>query len=125
MEGRDKRIHLSALLCIHIQDITLPKLRLSLSPGVFTYFLFRQLQYCMSLSKYIFFCPFVSLIHVCLVLQIWLPRIIQALFAAFADVKFFYLIRTLERRDVAKWTVRSSPRFFRKCTSYSLHWIGL
>ncbi|KAF3832606.1 hypothetical protein F7725_026271 [Dissostichus mawsoni] len=36
--------------------------------------------------------------------MIWLPRIIQALFAAFADAKFFYLIRTLERRDVAKWT---------------------
>ncbi|XP_029317191.1 GPI alpha-1,2-mannosyltransferase 3 isoform X2 [Cottoperca gobio] len=37
-------------------------------------------------------------------LLIWLPRIIQALFAAFADVKFFFLIRTLESRDVAKWT---------------------
>ncbi|AWP01624.1 putative GPI mannosyltransferase 3 [Scophthalmus maximus] len=34
----------------------------------------------------------------------WLPRIIQALLAAFADVKFFFLIRTLESRDVAKWT---------------------
>lgn len=37
-------------------------------------------------------------------LLIWLPRIIQALLAAFADVKFFFLIRTLENRDVAKWT---------------------
>lgn len=37
-------------------------------------------------------------------LLIWIPRIIQALFAAFADVKFFFLIRTLESRDVAKWT---------------------
>uniref|UniRef100_A0A3Q1IGX3 Mannosyltransferase n=1 Tax=Anabas testudineus TaxID=64144 RepID=A0A3Q1IGX3_ANATE len=37
-------------------------------------------------------------------LLIWLPRIIQALLAAFADVKFFFLIRTLESRDVAKWT---------------------
>ncbi|XP_074474789.1 GPI alpha-1,2-mannosyltransferase 3 [Sebastes fasciatus] len=37
-------------------------------------------------------------------LLIWIPRIIQALFAAFADVKFFFLIRTLESHDVAKWT---------------------
>ncbi|XP_072236599.1 GPI mannosyltransferase 3 isoform X1 [Leuresthes tenuis] len=37
-------------------------------------------------------------------LLIWLPRIVQALLAAFADVKFFFLIRTLENRDVAKWT---------------------
>ncbi|XP_040890506.1 GPI mannosyltransferase 3 [Toxotes jaculatrix] len=34
----------------------------------------------------------------------WLPRIIQALLAVFADVKFFFLIRTLESQDVAKWT---------------------
>uniref|UniRef100_A0A4W6BZZ8 Mannosyltransferase n=1 Tax=Lates calcarifer TaxID=8187 RepID=A0A4W6BZZ8_LATCA len=34
----------------------------------------------------------------------WLPRILQALLAAFADVKFFFLIRTLESADVAKWT---------------------
>ncbi|XP_059212503.1 GPI mannosyltransferase 3 [Centropristis striata] len=37
-------------------------------------------------------------------LLIWLPRILQALFAAFADVKFFFLLRTLESPDVAKWT---------------------
>lgn len=37
-------------------------------------------------------------------LLIWLPRIIQALLAAFADVKFFFLIQMLESRDVAKWT---------------------
>ncbi|KAA8595598.1 hypothetical protein FQN60_010889 [Etheostoma spectabile] len=36
--------------------------------------------------------------------SIWLPRIIQALFAAFADVKFFFLIRKLESPDVAQWT---------------------
>ncbi|KAF0043228.1 hypothetical protein F2P81_004565 [Scophthalmus maximus] len=47
----------------------------------------------------------VSLNLVRLALQKWLPRIIQALLAAFADVKFFFLIRTLESRDVAKWTV--------------------
>lgn len=40
-----------------------------------------------------------------LFLQIWLPRIVQALLAAFADVKFFSLIRTLENGDVATWTV--------------------
>lgn len=38
-------------------------------------------------------------------LQIWTPRIFQALLAAFADVKFFFLIRTLENRDTATWTV--------------------
>ncbi|XP_069029796.1 GPI mannosyltransferase 3 [Embiotoca jacksoni] len=37
-------------------------------------------------------------------LLIWLPRLLQALLAAFADVKFFFLIRTLENRDVARWT---------------------
>nr|XP_061796395.1 GPI mannosyltransferase 3-like isoform X1 [Nerophis lumbriciformis] len=35
---------------------------------------------------------------------IWLPRLLQALVAAFADIKFFYLIRTLEDRETAKWT---------------------
>ncbi|KAI3377872.1 hypothetical protein L3Q82_009012 [Scortum barcoo] len=42
-------------------------------------------------------------LKVTLVLQIWLPRMIQALLAAFADVKFFFLLRTLESRDVASW----------------------
>ncbi|XP_070762231.1 GPI mannosyltransferase 3 isoform X2 [Enoplosus armatus] len=37
-------------------------------------------------------------------LLIWLPRILQALLAAFADVKFFFLVQTLESPDVAKWT---------------------
>ncbi|XP_034536330.1 GPI mannosyltransferase 3 [Notolabrus celidotus] len=37
-------------------------------------------------------------------LLIWLPRIIQAVLAAFADIKFFYLIQTLQSPDVAKWT---------------------
>ncbi|KAL7405715.1 hypothetical protein ABVT39_006176 [Epinephelus coioides] len=37
-------------------------------------------------------------------LLIWLPRITQALLAAAADVKFFFLIQTLESHDVAKWT---------------------
>ncbi|XP_029935468.1 GPI alpha-1,2-mannosyltransferase 3 isoform X2 [Myripristis murdjan] len=37
-------------------------------------------------------------------LLIWLPRVIQALLAAFADVKFYLLIRTMESPDVAKWT---------------------
>ncbi|XP_034045667.1 GPI mannosyltransferase 3 [Thalassophryne amazonica] len=36
-------------------------------------------------------------------LLIWIPRIIQALLAAFADVKFFFLIQSLENLDVAKW----------------------
>lgn len=37
-------------------------------------------------------------------LLIWLPRIIQTLLAAFADVKFFSLLQTLENSDTAKWT---------------------
>lgn len=36
-------------------------------------------------------------------LLIWLPRILQALLAALADVKFYLLVRTLEEQDVAKW----------------------
>uniref|UniRef100_A0A3Q2FPT4 Mannosyltransferase n=1 Tax=Cyprinodon variegatus TaxID=28743 RepID=A0A3Q2FPT4_CYPVA len=38
-------------------------------------------------------------------LLIWLPRIVQALLAAFADVKFFLLIRSLETEDVTRWTL--------------------
>ncbi|KAJ0002118.1 hypothetical protein NQD34_001914 [Periophthalmus magnuspinnatus] len=34
----------------------------------------------------------------------WLPRILQTLLAAFADVKFFFFIRNLENTDTAKWT---------------------
>lgn len=37
-------------------------------------------------------------------LLIWLPRVFQALLAAFADLKFFLLVRTLESPVVAKWT---------------------
>ncbi|XP_043994222.1 GPI mannosyltransferase 3 [Gambusia affinis] len=37
-------------------------------------------------------------------LLIWLPRVVQALLAAFADVKFYLLIRTLETEDVSRWT---------------------
>ncbi|KAJ0056182.1 hypothetical protein NL108_003478, partial [Boleophthalmus pectinirostris] len=34
----------------------------------------------------------------------WLPRILQSLLAAFADVIFFFFIRNLENSDTAKWT---------------------
>lgn len=37
-------------------------------------------------------------------LLIWLPRVIQALLAAYVDVKVFFLFRTLENQDVANWT---------------------
>lgn len=37
-------------------------------------------------------------------LLIWLPRILQSLLAAFADVKFFFLLQMLENQDVARWT---------------------
>lgn len=37
-------------------------------------------------------------------LLIWLPRILQSLLASFADVKFFFLLQTLENQDVARWT---------------------
>ncbi|XP_028429109.1 GPI alpha-1,2-mannosyltransferase 3 [Perca flavescens] len=60
----------------------------------FTYPLFFAVIY-----KILYFVNYDS-VH----LLIWLPRIIQALFAAFADVKFFFLIRKLESRDVAQWT---------------------
>lgn len=45
MESRDKRVLLPTPLCIHIQDITLHQLRLSLSPGKFMYLLLSQLLY--------------------------------------------------------------------------------
>ncbi|KAL1007283.1 hypothetical protein UPYG_G00084510 [Umbra pygmaea] len=37
-------------------------------------------------------------------LLIWLPRVMQALLAALADVKLYSLIRSLEHPDIAKWT---------------------
>ncbi|XP_028811554.1 GPI alpha-1,2-mannosyltransferase 3 isoform X1 [Denticeps clupeoides] len=37
-------------------------------------------------------------------LLVWLPRVLQALLAALADIKLFLLIQTLERPDVARWT---------------------
>lgn len=37
-------------------------------------------------------------------LLIWLPRSLQSLLASFADVKFFFLLQTLENQDVARWT---------------------
>lgn len=48
-----------------------------------------------------------KLIHL-LFLKIWLPRVAQALLAAFADTKFFFLIRSLENHNMAKWTVSES-----------------
>ncbi|XP_042343674.1 GPI mannosyltransferase 3 [Plectropomus leopardus] len=60
----------------------------------FTYPLFFAVIY-----KILYFINYDS-VH----LLIWLPRIIQALLAAAADVKFFFLIQTLDSCDVAKWT---------------------
>ncbi|KAJ7986150.1 hypothetical protein DPEC_G00347800 [Dallia pectoralis] len=37
-------------------------------------------------------------------LLIWLPRVMQALLAALADIKLYSLIRSLEDTDTAKWT---------------------
>lgn len=54
---------------------------------------------------------FVSIISFWLVPQILLPRILQALLAAFADVKFFFLTKSLQSPDVAKWTVRQEIYF--------------
>lgn len=45
MESRDKRVLLPTPLCIHIQNIALRQLRLSLSPGKFMYLLLSQLLY--------------------------------------------------------------------------------
>lgn len=36
-------------------------------------------------------------------LLMWLPRVLQTLLAAFADVKFFQLMRNLENSETAKW----------------------
>lgn len=56
----------------------------------------------------LFFAFFYKILHFInydsVYILIWLPRVIQALLAAYADVKFFFLIRTLENRDIAKWT---------------------
>ncbi|XP_019910540.1 GPI mannosyltransferase 3 isoform X2 [Esox lucius] len=37
-------------------------------------------------------------------LLIWLPRVLQALLAALADIKLYSLIQSLENPDTAKWT---------------------
>ncbi|CAB1339388.1 unnamed protein product [Coregonus sp. 'balchen'] len=37
-------------------------------------------------------------------LLVWLPRVVQALLAALADIKLYCLIQSLEHSDVAKWT---------------------
>ncbi|CAL1604053.1 unnamed protein product [Knipowitschia caucasica] len=34
----------------------------------------------------------------------WLPRILQTLLAALADIKYFFVIGNLESKDTAKWT---------------------
>lgn len=106
MEIRIKRIFLSSGLCVHLQDITLHKLWLGLSPGKFTYctvtLIYSGCKILILDSRPCF------LTLLWLPLQIWTPRMFQALLAAFADVKFFFLIRTLESRDTAAWTVSAS-----------------
>ncbi|XP_021167723.2 GPI mannosyltransferase 3 [Fundulus heteroclitus] len=56
----------------------------------------------------LFFAFFYKILHLLnydtVYLLIWLPRVVQALLAAFADVKFFSLLRTLETEDTARWT---------------------
>nr|XP_057945335.1 GPI mannosyltransferase 3 [Doryrhamphus excisus] len=56
----------------------------------------------------LFFAVIYKLLHLLncdsVYILIWLPRVSQALLAACADVKFFFLIRTLENGQVAKWT---------------------
>ncbi|XP_023851325.1 GPI mannosyltransferase 3 isoform X3 [Salvelinus sp. IW2-2015] len=37
-------------------------------------------------------------------LLVWLPRVVQALLSALADIKLYCLIQSLEHSDVAKWT---------------------
>ncbi|XP_041715652.2 GPI mannosyltransferase 3-like isoform X4 [Coregonus clupeaformis] len=37
-------------------------------------------------------------------LLVWLPRVVQALLSALADIKLYCLILSLEHSDVAKWT---------------------
>lgn len=97
MEDGITRIYLPTPLCSHLQDIAPHRLRLSLSPGTFACLLVKQIEQS----------SFHEITLVPLVLQIWLPRVFQSLLAAFADVKFFFLVRSLESSDTATWTVRS------------------
>lgn len=97
MEDGITRIYLPTPLCGHLQDIAPHRLRLSLSPGTFACLLVKQIEQS----------SFHQITLVPLVLQIWLPRVFQSLLAAFADVKFFFLVRSLESGDTATWTVRS------------------
>lgn len=43
--------------------------------------------------------------ELCLFLQIWLPRLIQAVFSSIADVKLYSVMRRIENPNVAKWVV--------------------
>uniref|UniRef100_A0A3Q2YLC8 Mannosyltransferase n=1 Tax=Hippocampus comes TaxID=109280 RepID=A0A3Q2YLC8_HIPCM len=52
----------------------------------------------------LFFAVIYKILHWINCDYIWIPRLLQALLSAFADVKFFFLMRTLEDRNIAKWT---------------------
>lgn len=42
------------------------------------------------------------------ILQVWLPRVVQALQSALADIKLYCLIQSLEHSDVAKWILKTT-----------------
>uniref|UniRef100_A0A8C1GJC0 Mannosyltransferase n=1 Tax=Cyprinus carpio TaxID=7962 RepID=A0A8C1GJC0_CYPCA len=46
----------------------------------------------------------------CLFLQVFVPRVFQALLAAYADVKLYNLVLRWESPDVARWTVIFQPK---------------
>lgn len=97
MEDGTTRIYLPTPLCSHLQDIAPHRLRLSLPLGTFACLLVKRIEQS----------SFHEIPVVPLFLQIWLPRVFQSLLAALADVKFFFLVRSLESGDTATWTVRS------------------
>ena len=44
----------------------------------------------------------------CFNVQVWLPRVLQALLAAFTDVRLYTIIKNLENPEVAKLAVSYS-----------------
>lgn len=44
-------------------------------------------------------------------MKIWIPRLVQALLSAIADLRLYSLMKQLENQQVARWVV--SPKHFR------------
>lgn len=57
-----------------------------------------------------------------LLTQIWVPRLAQAVLAAFADVKLYSLVQHLENSETAKFVVSNS---LKKTAHVNKHWFCL